>query len=402
MNSKNVLLLLGVIILLFSYIIFNEKIKFSNTYNLNEVNIKNRNFKYINSSFPIENFIKLNDEFLICSSFQYPKIFITKEYLSSQIEDGSLYLYNIKKDELQQLQIENFPKNVPFQPHGISLYKINEEKYYIFIINHSIKLDLEENEERIEKILLIFEKKTISLSFKNTITLPKNFFGIIDSIAVIDLNTIYFTTKNYFPLPSFSYDNQNIKTYLNIAKYKLYDWLNVLFQKLNLKKTYLYSYHWEKGKINLISNSEGFSNDGLAYNREKSILYMARPQEKDIKLFEISKNDPCKALLIETVKTMYNVANIIYDEQTEKIYAGIYGSTMEIINLEKNYIKSGNFEEADTFGGFEEIDVKNNYEITDIILMKNGLKGVSSAIKINKNIYLSSSYQNCILIYFRK
>ena len=128
---------------------------------------------------------------------------------------------------------------------------------------------------------------------------------------------------------------------------------------------------------------------------------MARSQEKDIKLFEISKNDPCKALLIETVKTMYNVANIIYDEQTEKIYAGIFGSTLEIINLENNYIKNGNFEESDTFGGFEEIDIKNNYEITDIILMKNGLKCVSSAIKINKNIYLSSSYQNGLLIYFR-
>ncbi len=394
--------LLGIIVLLISFIIYNEKINFSNKYDLNEVNIKNRNFKYINSIFPIESFIKLNDELLICSSFQYPKIFITKEYLSKEIEEGSLYLYNIKKENLQQLKIENFPINVPFHPHGISLYKISNDKYYLFIVNHSIKIDPKENEERIEKILLTFEKKSISLTFKTRIILPQNYFGTLNSLAVIDLNTIYFTTKNYFPLPSFSNDNKNMGNYLYQAKYKLYDWLNILFKRLNLKKTYLYSYNWDNEKINLIENSEGLSNHGLAYNKEKSILYMARPHEKDIKLFEISKNNPCKALLIDTIKTIYNVGNIIYDDEKEKIYAGIFGSTMELINLENNFIKNGTYEDVTTFGGFEEIDIKNNYEITDIILMKNELKGVISGIKINKNIYLSSSYQNGLLIYQRQ
>ena len=218
---------------------------------------------------------------------------------------------------------------------------------------------------------------------------------------MINLNTIYFTTHNYFPLPFGSFGGENILNMLQKNKFKLYGYLNILLQKLNIKKTYLYSYNLDSGKINAIQNSEGTSNYGLAFNEDKSILYMARSFEKDIKVFEISRNDPTKALLINTVKTIYNVGNIFYDNEKEKIYAGIYGTNMELINLEKSYIQEENFDKVTTFGGFEEIDIKNNYEISDIILMKNGIKGISSAIKINDDIYLSSLCQNGILIYHK-
>ena len=303
------------------------------------------------------------------------------------------------------MNIENFPKNIPFHPHGISLYKVSLDKYYLYIINHSINPNQKENEERIEKVLLTINNKNsnsekLLLSFKNTVSLPKNFFGTLNSLAVVNLYTIYFTTQNYFSLPSFSHDNKSdINSLYQIIKFKLYDWLNILFQKLNLKKSYLYSYNWDNGKINLIPNSEGLSNHGLAFNIDKSILYMSRTIEKDIKIFEISRNDPTKALLINTVKTIYNVGNIFYDNKNEKIYAGIYGSYMERKNLENNYIKNGNFDEVTTFGGFEEIDINNNYEISYILLIKDEFKGVSSGIKINNNIYLSSPYQNGLLIY---
>ena len=405
--SKNVFLIFGFIILFISYIKYNEIIYFSNNSNLNEVNIKDKYLKYINSPLPIEHMVKLTDELLICSGLQYPKIFITKEYLVNKIIDGSLFLYNIEEDKLEPLKIENFPKSVPFHPHGISLYKINMEKYYLFIINHSIKTEYGNNEERIEKVLLTidnYKKKNqqLSLSFKNTITLPQNYFGTLNSLAVINLNTIYFTTQNYFPLPYFSKEPKNIIDYIDIIKLKIFDWFNIIFQKLNLKKTYLYSYNWDNGKITLIQNSEGLSNHGLAYNQEKLILYMASSHEKEIKIFEISRNDPTKALLIGNIKTIYNVGNIFYDSEKEKLYAGIYGSTSELINLENNYIKNGDFEDVTTFGGFEEIDINNNYDINDIILMKNEIKGVSSGIKINNVIYLSSPYQTFLLIYQRK
>lgn len=401
MNSKNCFVLLGIIVLLISYIIINQITYFSENTNLNEVNIKNRNYSFIKSSLPITNIIKINNELLIGSGLQYPQIYFTKEYLSDPINDDSLFLYDIKKKELQKLTIENFPKDISFHPHGISLYKADSHLYYLLIINHSINFEKQHCEERIEKVLLKINKSNISLEFKNSIILPQQYFGTLNSVVMINLNTIYFTTHSYFPLPFSSLGEENILNMLEKNKFKLYGYLNILLQKLNIKKTYLYSYNLDNGKINVIQNSEGASNYGLTYNEEKSILYMARSFEKDIKIFEISRNDPTKALLIKTVKTIYNVGNIFYDNENEKIYAGIYGTNMELINLEKSFIQDENFDKVTTFGGFEEIDIKNKYEISDIILMKNGIKGISSAIKINDQIYLSSLCQNGILIYHK-
>ena len=401
MNSKNCFVLLGIIVLLISYIIINQITYFSENTNLNEVNIKNRNYSFIKSSLPITNIIKINNELLIGSGLQYPQIYFTKEYLSDPINDDSLFLYDIKKKELQKLTIENFPKDISFHPHGISLYKADSHLYYLLIINHSINFEKQHCEERIEKVLLKINKSNISLEFKNSIILPQQYFGTLNSVVMINLNTIYFTTHSYFPLPFSSFGEENILNMLEKNKFKLYGYLNILLQKLNIKKTYLYSYNLDNGKINVIQNSEGTSNYGLTYNEEKSILYMARSFEKDIKIFEISRNDPTKALLIKTVKTIYNVGNIFYDNENEKIYAGIYGTNMELINLEKSFIQDENFDKVTTFGGFEEIDIKNKYEISDIILMKNGIKGISSAIKINDQIYLSSLCQNGILIYHK-
>ena len=404
MNSKNVFVLLGAIVLLISYIKINENIYFNNNNNLNEVNIKNRNYEYIESSLPIENLIKINEELLLGSSFKYSQIYFTREYLSNIINNGSLILYNIKTKEMQNLIIEDFPSSVPFHPHGISLYKINKDKYYLYIINHSVNFIHQQFEERIEKVLLTINLSNgnkITLTFKNSVTLPQNYFGTLNSIAVVNLNIIYFTTQRNFPLPFFFFSDDIFLNYFNKIKFKLYDYLYILFQKLNIKKTYLYSYNFENEKINLIQNSEGLSNRGLTYNINKSILYMARSFEKDIKIFEISRNAPSKALLINTIKTIYNVGNIFYDNEKDKIYAGIYGSNLELINLENSYIKNENFDNITTFGGFEEIDIKNNNEISDIILMKNGIKGVSSGIKMNNDIYLSSSYQKGLLVYHK-
>jgi hypothetical protein len=397
MNLKNILVLLGIVVLFISYLKINEIINFSDS-NLNEVNVKYQNNKNISTPLPMEHIVKIDDEILIGAGLDYPKIFISKEYLTNPIKSGSLFSFNTKTNELKELEIENFPKGVKFHPHGLTLYKDNTEKFYLFIINHSIKTNPEDNEERIEKVLLEINKPKISLTFKNTYSLPMNYFGTLNSIAVINFNTIYFTTHSYFPLPSFSIDD-NIDNYLNRIKYQIFDKINILFQKLNIKKTYLYSFDLEKRKINLINNSEGLFNHGLAYNPDKSLLYMARPFERDIKIFEISRNYPSKALLINTIKTIYNAKNIFYDIDNQKIYAGIYGSNKELISLEKSYIQFGNFDNITSFGGFEEIDVSNDYEITELTLMKDMIKGVSSGIKVNNNIYLTSTYQNEIFIY---
>ena len=68
---------------------------------------------------------------------------------------------------------------------------------------------------------------------------------------------------------------------------------------------------------------------------------MVRPLEKDIKVFEISRNVPSNALFIKRIKTIYNMENIYYDAENQKIYGGIYGSINELKEF-RDKVNSGN------------------------------------------------------------
>ena len=372
MDAKNSILLIVLGIVLGLYLKNNESVLFGANTQLNEININNRDFQHINSEYPISHMIKLNDEFLICSGIDIPKIYIKKEYISNNIENGGLYLYNIKKKLFEKIKLDNYPDSLPFHPHGLEKFNLNIESH------------------------------KISLYYKNSFSLPQQYFGIVNSIAAINHNVIYFTTEKYFSLPCYSFNKNNYISYLYLAKYKIYEWMNIIFQILNIKNSYLYSYDMTKDKINLINDSEGISNRGLAYDPKNSVLYMAQAFEKDIKIFEISRNVPSNALFIKKIKTMYNMENIYYDIEKEKIYGGIYGSINELKELDKSYINNGNYDDVTTFGGFEEIDAQKGYDISDMILFKDELKGISSAIKVNNNIFFSSTYQNELLIYTKK
>ena len=242
-------------------------------------------------------------------------------------------------------------------------------------------------------------KDKITLYYKNSFSLPQEYFGTLNSIAAINEKILYFTTNNYFSLPRFSENENNYMKYLYLIKFKIYEWLNILSKKLSISQTFLYSYDFETDEINKIYKSNGISNRGLAYDPKNSLLYMVRSYEKDIKIFEVSKNIPSNALLIKTIKSLYNVENIYYDGENKKIYCGIYGSIKSLKELENSFIIEGNFGNISTFGGFEEINIEKENEISDLIVFKNELKGITSAIKINDEIFFSSIYQNGLLIY---
>ena len=70
--------------------------------------------------------------------------------------------------------------------------------------------------------------------------------------------------------------------------------------------------------------------------------------------------------------------------------------------MDKSYLSNEDYKDITVFGGFEEIDVQKGYDISDIMLFKNELKGISSGIKNNNNIFFSSTYQNELLIYTKK
>ena len=399
MTSKTWIIIIGLISLFFGYIKYNQDLYYGNDNYLNEINVSNKDFKLINSELPLSHIIKLNEKFLICSGMNYPQIFLKQEYLLSNINNGGIYSYNLKSQKLEKLELDNYPTKLQFHPQGLSLYQIDSENYYLYVINHLIKTEPEKNVEKIEKFKLTISKDNISLYYKNSFSLPQDYFGTLNSIVAINEKILYFTTNNYFSLPCFSENENNYMKYWHLIKFKIYEWLNILFKKLTISQTSLYSYDFETDEINKIYKSNGISNRGLAYDPKNSLLYMVRSYEKDIKIFEVSKNIPSNALLIKTIKSLYNVENIYYDGENKKIYCGIYGSIKSLKELENSFIIEGNFGNISTFGGFEEINIEKENEISDLIVFKNELKGITSAIKINDEIFFSSIYQNGLLIY---
>ena len=399
MTSKTWIIIIGLISLFFGYIKYNQDLYYGNDNYLNEINVSNKDFKLINSELPLSHIIKLNGKFLICSGMNYPQIFLKQEYLLNNINNGGIYSYNLKSQKLEKLELDNYPTKLQFHPQGLSLYQIDSENYYLYVINHLIKTEPEKNVEKIEKFKLTISKDNISLYYKNSFSLPQDYFGTLNSIVAINEKILYFTTNNYFSLPCFSENENNYMKYWHLIKFKIYEWLNILFKKLTISQTSLYSYDFETDEINKIYKSNGISNRGLAYDPKNSLLYMVRSYEKDIKIFEVSKNIPSNALLIKTIKSLYNVENIYYDGENKKIYCGIYGSIKSLKELENSFIIEGNFGNISTFGGFEEINIEKEYEISDLIVFKNELKGITSAIKINDEIFFSSIYQNGLLIY---
>ena len=399
MTSKTWIIIIGLIALFFGYIKYNQDLYYGNDNYLNEINVSNKDFKLINSELPLSHIIKLNEKFLICSGMNYPQIFLKQEYLLNNINNGGIYSYNLKSQKLEKLELDNYPTKLQFHPQGLSLYQIDSENYYLYVINHLIKTEPEKNVEKIEKFKLTISKDNISLYYKNSFSLPQDYFGTLNSIVAINEKILYFTTNNYFSLPCFSENENNYMKYWHLIKFKIYEWLNILFKKLTISQTSLYSYDFETDEINKIYKSNGISNRGLAYDPKNSLLYMVRSYEKDIKIFEVSKNIPSNALLIKTIKSLYNVENIYYDGENKKIYCGIYGSIKSLKELENSFIIEGNFGNISTFGGFEEINIEKENEISDLIVFKNELKGITSAIKINDEIFFSSIYQNGLLIY---
>ena len=402
MTSKTWIILIGLISLFFGYIKYNQDLYYGNDNYLNEINVSNKDFKLINSELPLSHIIKLNEKFLICSGMNYPQIFLKQEYLLNNINNGGIYSYNLKSQKLEKLELDNYPTKLQFHPQGLSLYQIDSENYYLYVINHLIKTEPEKNVEKIEKFKLTISKDNISLYYKNSFSLPQDYFGTLNSIVAINEKILYFTTNNYFSLPCFSENENNYMKYWHLIKFKIYEWLNILFKKLTISQTSLYSYDFETDEINKIYKSNGISNRGLAYDPKNSLLYMVRSYEKDIKIFEVSKNIPSNALLIKTIKSLYNVENIYYDGENKKIYCGIYGSIKSLKELENSFIIEGNFGNISTFGGFEEINIEKEYEISDLIVFKNELKGITSAIKINDEIFFSSIYHNGLLNFSEK
>ena len=378
-----VLLLFSPLILILSYIYYDvnkrERLEEQQFEILNEKGMDNKICKIIKSDYKFGDIFQLNDEFIIASTIN-DEILYEYKYLTEYIKKGKIFALNIKSKELFEIPIKNFPDNLIFSPLGIDI--LNKE--YLYVINHSGTPNGSNEQIEVFKIILSEEKK-IELIYEKSIILPKTFFGTLKGIAVIDLNSFFFTTSNFFSLPLKN-------SFYEKILFKIKQMIEKVLKSYKIQSTFVYLY--ENGIISKVKESNSLLNSGITYDSKFKFLFSTRTIEKDIQIYKVLDllNESYR---FNSIKLPYNINNIIYKDN--KLYCGITSNIHYIKTIKKEIKEKGNANHISHFSGFIEISLHKDNNITDILL-QDKFKAVSSAIKVEKKIILSSVVENGLFI----
>ena len=378
------------VILFISYMTYNINLYMGYSLDLKEINSQKKNYK-IEVPTTINNLIKIKEKYLIACEFKPLDLYINNLYLRNIIENEKIYLINTENEKFSEIKIKKFPDKIPFHPHGISLFITEQNNYILYILNHAVNYDYE-GQERVEKFNIIFEGNSISLIYDSSIILPDEFFLRVDSIIFLKEDKFIFTINKAYEIPKDSDELIDSFTYLY---YKMNNILEIINPFINIKKCFIYLY--DKEEISIIDNSQSISYRGIAYDNKRKLLYVVKPYEKEINIFEENNNE---FKLIKTISTLYVGNNIFYDNKNDIIILGINGKKSEEETIIKKIKNNNSIENVETYSGYEILNPENNYSIGDLMLMKKkDFKWINSAVYIKGKIYMSSIYSKGILVY---
>ena len=364
----------SIIIAFISYMIYNEITIFEHFKKVDKINSsKEQNCKIISSENPIETFIQLNDELFIGGSVNYKTRFANFKYLDHIYDQGSLVILNKTSEKINKIEIDNFPKNVPISPDGLDYYNGK-----IYVINHAY---LEGERVEIIKVSL----NPLKLTFEKSFKFDDKFFAKFNSISVINDDIFYVSEWPLLSLPLTK----------NISKFRmfLYKYVDNIKRLLKLRLTYLYKYNMKTNIIEKQPNSNGLGNNGLAYDRENKLLFMAQTLDKNIKVYQLNeKGDIIK--FIKDLPTGYSLDNLYFDNKSKLLFAAIMGVAKNNFGI---LDQSKGIKREDIYGGILTFDFKKGDKPIYTFLQNDFMCEISSGMMIGNNIYLSSFYDNGIL-----
>ena len=303
----------------------------------------------VNYTFPMEDFVKVDDNTLIAGGAN------TDDMLNfnpnKKRDKGTLVLFDIRKKQLKNLELKNFPKNLHFYPHGMELYK----NKYIYVINHGFNSI---DGERFEIFEIVKEKNEVKyLNYIRSIKLPEEFHTATNGLAMAGEDDIFFT--KCFPVHLPAIDKSN---FFN----KIYFYSVTIFNFIfNLKLSNLY--HYKNGIITKVKDSQSTFNNGATYDPVNRFIFLVHTIDNNIRVFKYEENGEIK--FIRDIYLGYKIDNVIFDEKKRILNAGIMG--------------------LGGYGGLAEIYPDKNFEIKFPFYDKiNSM--ASSGIQIDKKIYLVS------------
>ena len=276
-------------------------------------------------------------------------------------------------------------------------YQTSNQNYILYILNHAVNYNYE-GQERLEKLFLRFESKKISLTYKDTIIFPNEYFLRIESISIIKEDLFYFTTNTQYIYPRDSDELLDLKPKLY---YLMNDLLKIMTPMINMKKCFVYLYNKEnKGnEISIIDKSESTIYGGITFDNKRNLLYAIKSTEKIMNVFEVNNSG---TKLLKSIPILYEGNNIFYNDKEDRIYIGINGKKSEEESIIKELKKNEDIDNIETYSGYEIINPGNNYSVSDIMIMKNKkFKWINSAVEIKGKIYMSSIYSKGIMISYK-
>ena len=360
----------SIIIIFISYLIYNELTVYEYFKEVQKINSsKNQKCKIYPSDYPIETFIQLTDELFIGGSTNYNLRYSNFKYLDHDYEKGSLIILNKTSGHLYNIEIENFPKNMPISPDGMDYY--NEKLY---VINHAFL-----EGERIEVIKVFLNP--LKLIYIKAFTFDENYLGKFNSIAVVNDDILYVSEWLTIALPL----NKNISMFKSF----LYKYIDRINRVLKLKLCVLNKYDMKKNKLEKIKGSNGMANNGVAYDRENKLLFMAQTFDKNIKVFKLDENGNVEKF-IKDLPTEYGLDNLYFDNKSKLLFAAIMGNLRN--NFEFNNPKAG-INKDKVYGGVLAFDLKKSDKPIYAFLQNDFMLEITNGMIIGDKIYLSS-YQD--------
>ena len=226
--------------------------------------------------------ISHEDQFALISSTA------RQDLRSGKADQGGLYYIDLKTSDFKaQLISASFQE--PFYPHGISMLRIDSANFKVYAINHV------EHQHSIE----VFQLNGDQLTHEKTIKAPSLISP--NDIVLIDQNTFYFTNDHN----STSGLGKIAEDYLGLAR------TNVIY--------------YDGQQFKEVATGIAYAN-GINYDRERKLLFVASPRGFLIKVFEVGNAG--QLTFVEDIDCGTGVDNIEFDPQGN-LWIGCHPSLLD-------------------------------------------------------------------------
>lgn len=201
-------------------------------------------------------------------------------------QQGGLYYVDLNNPLRPPVEMTNTQNtSTPFYPHGISMIKIDSAKYHIYAINHP-----DEHNHTLERFVLDSGQLYTDTIFTDPLIFSPN------DIVALDENRFYFTNDHGYSsgLGKLAEDYIGLKA------------SNVIY--------------YDGKNFREVADGIAYAN-GINYEPERSLLFVASPRDFLVKVYKTEKNGDLS--FIENIPCETGVDNIEFDPEG-KLWIGCH------------------------------------------------------------------------------